>query len=338
MKCHKIDFSRLTWLPSIAEWDEKSEKISIETERFTKRGRNGYKAIISNRGLTEIPLNLKEWKVLTNGYELEDGTKALWFVTLTKFNPDEKAKYHIPLMPEDRQLPDMDRLSDSILWTVCTLLTFTRYTIAQDAIYNTIHKVLFSHIKVSDTSHYNQEYLHITELEAAARERSVLALTHYCIAVLDSLLTERGELPRSVFGMVGDLIKKGYVRSTRWACTTKRLEIANYLIDQGICSLPTRIDQDEMIKDALTLIGRNLNTNAYQGIIKILSYNKVVLKTIGGESALHSYTSKELSKIRSDARKGKFKNKEDIIKAKLSAGTALTDSERQWKHRHSELF
>lgn len=47
-------------------------------------------------------------------------------------------------MPEDRQLPDLDRLSDSILWTVCTLLTFTKYTFTQDAIYNTIHKVLFS--------------------------------------------------------------------------------------------------------------------------------------------------------------------------------------------------
>lgn len=241
-------------------------------------------------------------------------------------------------MPEDPQLPDLDRLSDSIIWTICTLLTFTRYTFTQKAIYSTIHKAVFAHIKVSDWGHFNKEFLHITEPEAAARERAVMALTRYCTAVLDSILTERGELPRSVFGMLIDLIKKGFTRTTRWACYEKRQEIANYLIDQGICSLPTRMDQAEMIRDALTIIGRNLNTKAYKGIIKILSHNKVTLKTIGGESALKPYSSKELAKIRSTAHLGKFKDKESDIKAKLKAGTPLTASERQWKHRHQDLF
>lgn len=339
MKHHNLDLSKLSWLPSIDEWNEKSEKIAQETERFTKRGRGGYAKIISNRGLAEIPLNLKEWKILTNGYELEDGTKSLWFNTLTKYKPDEKVRYHIPVMPEDRQLPDLDRLSDSILWTICTLLSFTRYTITKDAIYSTILMAVFAHVKVSDHSHFNREYLHITEPEAEARERAVMALTRYCISVLDSILTEQGELPRSVFGMVQDLIKKGFARTTRWACSAKRQEIANYLIDQGICSLPTRMDQDEMIRDALTLIGRNLNTKAYPSIIKILSYNKVILKTIGGESALHAYTPQELSKVRAAARKGKFKpDMQATILSKLKSDTPLTGAERVWKHRHPELF
>lgn len=338
MKHHNVDLSKTTWLPSIDEWNEKSEKIALETERFAKRGRGGYAKLLSNRGLAEIPLNLKDWKALTNGYELEDGTKSLWFNTLTKYHPDEKVRYHIAIVPEDPQLPDLDRLSDSILWTVCTLLTFTRYTFTKTAIYTTIHKAVFAHIKISDWGHFNKEYLHITETEAEARERSVMALTRYCIAVLDSILTERGDLSRAVFGMVRDLIKKGFIRSTRWSCTTKRQEIANYLIDQGIHSLPTRIDQDEMIRDALTIMGRNLNTNAYRGIMYALCKNKVILKTVGGESALHKYSSKELSQIRSAARKGKCKDKENAIKTKLNAGVPLTDSERQWKHRHPELF
>ena len=339
MKRHRLDLTRLTWLPSIEEWNDKSEKIALETERFLKRGRGGYQKIISNRGFSEIPLNLKEWKTITNGYELEDNVKAIWFENLTKYKPDEKVRYLIPIMPEDPQLPDLDRLSDSILWTICTLLTFTRYTFTQKAIYSTIHKAVFAHIKVSDLGHFNKEFLHITEPEAEARERAVMALTRYCTAVLDSILTERGELPRSVFGMLIDLIKKGFARTTRWACSAKRQEIANYLIDQGICSLPTRMDQDEMIRDALTLIGRNLNTKAYPSIIKILSYNKVILKTIGGESALHAYTPQELSKVRAAARKGKFKpDMQATILSKLNSNKPLTGAERVWKHRHPDLF